>query len=76
MRSPAAIAFFYSFYRNPQRVSITACHAQTVGEARKHGWAWAGSYQATLAWLRRHDDEAATCRLRKGDRRSEVASKR
>jgi transposase InsO family protein len=65
-RSPAALDYFYSLYRDERRLSIQLCHEATVAECRQRDWTWPPSYSATKRWLGQHDDRSLTYLLREG----------
>ncbi len=65
-RSPEAQALFYDLYRTENKVGAAACHEVVRHEARRRGWTWPTSYQATMAWLDKYDDRNLTYLLRNG----------
>lgn len=65
-RSQEAIDYFYSLYHTEGRISARACHEFTRAEAKRQGWAWASSYQATMHWLERYDDVGLSLLMREG----------
>ncbi len=65
-RAAEAVEYFYGLYHVQSAPTIRTCHEATQRTATKERWAWPASYQATVKWLRIHDDLALSCLMREG----------
>jgi len=68
-RDVPAVEHFYKLFRTPNRFTRRQCHEATLDEARRQGWRWPQSYQATTRWMRNYDDEQFTYLCRYGRKR-------